>query len=50
MKIENITIRIFCEDDGDFGVEHFLLKNKHFNDNNIDLIVMDYNMNRMNGN
>jgi len=37
-------------DDGDKAVDEFKLKNKYKIKDNFHMIVMDYNMNKMNGN
>ena len=37
-------------DDGNKAVDKFKLKNEYKNNDNIHLIIMDYNMNEMNGN
>jgi len=49
IKIDNLEIKIFKKDDGDKAVECFKLQNKNKDENNIDIIIIDLNMNEMNG-
>ena len=49
IKIDNLEIKIFKKDDGDKAVECFVSQNKNKDENNIDIIIIDLNMNEMNG-
>ena len=42
-------MKIFTEDDGDKCIKQFKQKNAAKGENNLDLIIMDYNMVNMNG-
>ena len=50
INIDNVNINLKTVDDGDKAVDYFKLKNKYKNNDNIHMIIMDYNMNKMNGN
>jgi len=49
IKIDKLEIKIFKKDDGDKAVECFKLQNNNKGENNIDIIIIDLNMNEMNG-
>ncbi len=49
IKFIDVEIRFIFADDGDLAVELFKTKNKLKNEEKIDLIVMDLNMKKMNG-
>ena len=48
-KIENLKINLFSCEDGKIAIEQFKLKNKFKSIINFDMIIMDLNMKKMNG-
>ena len=49
IEIDNLEIKIFKKNDGDKAVECFNLQNRNKDKDNIDIIIIDLNMNEMNG-
>ena len=49
INFDDIFFKIYDINDGNLGVEEFKIKNKVLSKKNINIIIMDLNMGKMNG-